>query len=207
MPRSQAASQPVINHVAALSLVLPLVVRLKHRSCVSARRLARPSVDRPMRWLGRPSTVCPSDCPPSTSLHTSMHWRRPSSSSFVGVVGVVAMVPAGFHAYVSGAGDPPPVSKRKDRSCIADATAHVHRPRVGRESSEREIHCPSQPFTIGQPLQDWPRRVAVVAYGGQADYSQLPLVMSNRAAGPQECMQVAHPSDLRQWANGNMVRS
>ena len=66
---------------------------------------------------------------------------------------------------------------------------------------------PVAPFATGTRLNAWPRRVAVVAYGSQVNYSPLPFIMSNRAAGPNAWMRVDSPRELQLWAGGNSARA
>lgn len=61
----------------------------------------------------------------------------------------------------------------------------------------------AQPRATGPSLPAWPQRVAIVPYGFRADYSPIPLLMTNKAAGQ---MPVASPADLQQWAGANSVQ-
>lgn len=63
----------------------------------------------------------------------------------------------------------------------------------------------AEPYANGPPLNSWPDRVAVVAYGYDADYSLEPVVMSS-TADDKSWIQIASPGDLRQWAASNSVR-
>lgn len=82
-----------------------------------------------------------------------------------------------------------------------------------RGSVGRAVHRPvaKVPFANGPPLEKWPRRVAVVAYGLDQNYGCDDLLMTDSHGqtclpGQESQMSVACPADLEKWACANQVR-